>query len=108
MGYKNHAVLHKRLIFSPKSLIYFKFNVFIETFRKLYKAFASVLYQTYNLSQHGRSCFNIRSYYRKENAASPPRAGTMRNLLNKGSLYDPVSPGRDMRRDDFDVRLTQL
>jgi hypothetical protein len=27
-----------------------------------------------------------RSYYRKENAASPPRAGTMRNLLNKGQF----------------------
>ena len=25
-----------------------------------------------------------RSYYRKENAASPPREGTMHNLLNKG------------------------
>jgi hypothetical protein len=25
-------------------------------------------------------------------------------LLNKGQLiYDPVSPGRDMRRDDFDA-----
>jgi hypothetical protein len=45
-----------------------------------------------------------RSYYHKENAASPPKAGTMRNLLNKGQLiYDPVSPGRDMRRDDFDA-----
>ena len=43
-----------------------------------------------------RIYFKTRSYYRKENAASPPRAGTMRNLLNKGgSLCDTVSPGRD-------------
>ena len=27
---------------------------------------------------------NTRSYYRKESAASPPKDGTMRNLLNKG------------------------
>jgi hypothetical protein len=27
-----------------------------------------------------------RSYYRKENAASPPRAGTICNLLNKGQF----------------------
>jgi hypothetical protein len=43
-----------------------------------------------------------RSYYRKENAASPPRAGTMRNLLNKGgSLCDPVSPGRDQYEEGW-------
>ena len=51
---------------------------------------------TYVLALAFASFTNItRSYYRKENAASPPRAGTMRNLLNKGSLCDPVSPGRD-------------
>jgi hypothetical protein len=34
-----------------------------------------------------------RSYYRKESAASPPRdqrQGSIRNLLNKGCLYDPA------------------
>jgi hypothetical protein len=31
--------------------------------------------------------------------------GSTHNLLNKGlfSLYDPALPGRDVRRDDFDV-----
>ena len=29
--------------------------------------------------------------------------GSMRNLLNKEPLYDPALPGRDMRRDDFDI-----
>jgi hypothetical protein len=31
--------------------------------------------------------------------------GSIRNLMNKGlfSLYDPALPGRDMKRDDFDV-----
>ena len=28
--------------------------------------------------------FITRSYYRKESAASPPKDGTMRNLLNRG------------------------
>ena len=46
---------------------------------------------------------NTRSYYRKESAASPPRDGSMRILLNKGCLYDPSLPGRNVRRDDFDV-----
>ena len=45
-----------------------------------------------------------RSYYRKENAASPPRdEGSMRNLLNKGPVY-MIPPGRDMRQDDFDIQ----
>jgi hypothetical protein len=29
--------------------------------------------------------------------------GSMRNLLNKGCLFDPALPGRDTRQDDFDV-----
>ena len=31
--------------------------------------------------------------------------GSIRNLMNKGlfSLYDPALPGRDVKRDDFDV-----
>jgi hypothetical protein len=49
---------------------------------------------------------NTRSYYRKENAASPPRDGTMRNLLNKG-LFIRSHFARTryeiMRQDDFDV-----
>jgi hypothetical protein len=49
--------------------------------------------------------FFTRSYYRKKSAASPPRdQNSMRNLLNVwGCLYDPALPGRDMRRDDFNV-----
>ena len=46
---------------------------------------------------------NTRSYYRKESAASPPRDGSMRILLNKGLFIRSRFPGRDVRQDDFDV-----
>jgi hypothetical protein len=47
--------------------------------------------------------YKTRSYYRKENAASPQGIkGSMHNLLNRGCLYDPALPG-DTRQDDFDV-----
>ena len=49
---------------------------------------------------------NIRSYYRKESAASPPRdqrEGSMRNLLNDKAGSYKLPLGQDMRRDDLDI-----
>jgi hypothetical protein len=44
-----------------------------------------------------------RSYYRKEMLPHPQGLVSCAICWIRGSLYDPVSPGRDMRRDDFDV-----
>jgi hypothetical protein len=55
-------LLSNSLIIHQISLIYFKLlkntKVLIETFHKLYKTFASVLYQTYNLSSSAQVCIS--------------------------------------------------